>query len=79
MVVGTVRSWSYMQAVDSYNMSGDYRFPDPGTATIDNIMINSELTNWDDSDPTNWQYVAGGGINISGDGSYFSVKPKYIN
>jgi len=79
MVVGSVRSWSYMQAVDNFNLSGDNIFPDPSTATIENVVLDGELINWDDSNPLYWKYVAGGGINISGDGTYFSVKPVYVN
>lgn len=78
-MVCTIRSWSYLQAVDNLNNTGDYLYPLPTLATIENVVNKSNLPNWDDTDPTNWQYRAGGGISISGDGTFIAIQPIYIN
>jgi len=79
LMVSTIRSWSYMQAVDNLNNTGDYVYPLPKIATIENVINEGSLPNWDVTDPTYWQYRAGGGISISGDGTFIKIQPIYIN
>lgn len=78
-MVGVLKIWSTEQAIENLNESGYYFYPLPDNTKIKNVFVEDELVKWDDSDPLNWKYVAGGGIQISGDGSYFEVRPIYIN
>lgn len=78
-MVGIVKIWSAEQAIENLHESGNYVYPLPNNAKIINVIKEGKLGKWDDSDPSNWSYVAGGGIQISGDGSYFDVRPVYIN
>ena len=77
-IVGTIQSWSIIQSVENYNNKDNLVYPLPNSATINNVIEGDSLRKWNDSDPSNWQYYAGGGIVITGDGSYFKATPIFI-
>ena len=79
IMVGTIKIWSVKHAINSFNKEGKGRYPLPSSTTIKNVIEDGQLTKWDDSDSSNWKYLAGGGIDIEGDGTYFVAKPIYIN
>lgn len=79
IMVGTIKIWSAEQAVDNFNHAGRPKYPLPKATTIDKILTDRNPIKWDDTDPSYWKYLAGGGIEIEGDGTYFKAKPIYIN
>ena len=79
LMVGTVKIWSSEQALESLRDEGSMAYPLPNSIKIDNVVKEGNFKKWDDSNPNKWEYIAGGGIELIGDGSYLKVRPIYIN
>lgn len=79
IMISNIKIWSTEQAIYNLRNEGHMRYPLPKSVKINEVMCKGKIVKWDDSQDEQWNYIAGGGIQFEGDGTYLDVIPIYIN
>lgn len=79
IMVNNIKIWSSEKALCNLRNEGIMKYPLPNSVKINDVMSDDNNIKWDDTAEENWKYIAGGGIQLEGDGTYLDVIPIYIN